>query len=307
MRILFAGSPSVAVRTLDALLGSGHEVVGVLTQPAKPVGRRRVITPTEVAQFAVSKGVPVFTPNTTAELQEVVTDLAPDVAIVVAYGRILTKDSLESVPLGWWNVHFSLLPRWRGAAPVQHALLAGDENTGISLFRIVPELDAGPVFASKPHPIGAHDTTGSLLEKLSHLAPALVEDLLAACQSGPPPVTDQVGAVTLAPKLDSRAGALTLSHSATEVYRHFRAVTPEPGATLVRGDNNTAVKILRCWDHRDASRLDPGELVVAGGELLVGTGTTALVIDEIQPAGKRAMAGLDWYRGLPEGVRLNGA
>lgn len=307
MRILFAGSPSVALPTLRALIKDGHNIVGVLSQPAKPVGRSRVITPTEVVQFAQAQQLPVFTPNTPEELDQVLALSQPDIAIVLAYGRILPPSALAAIPLGWWNIHFSLLPRWRGAAPVQHALLAGDETTGISLFRIVAELDAGPVFDSSEHPVAPHDTSGSLLEKLSQLAPALVEKLLGAAKNGHPPVTDQAGESSVAPKFSSDAGVLALSVSAAEVYRQFRAVTPEPGATLRRSDNQAVVKILRCWEHRDASRLDPGELLVAAGELLLGTASTALVLDEVQPAGKRAMPGVDWFRGLPPGVELHGA
>jgi methionyl-tRNA formyltransferase len=307
MRILFAGSPSVALPTLGAMIKDGHNIVGVLTQPAKPVGRAGVITPTEVARFATEHQLPVFTPATPQELDQVLALSQPDIAIVLAYGRILPPAALAAIPLGWWNIHFSLLPRWRGAAPVQHALLAGDQTTGISLFRIVPELDAGPVFELIEHPIAPHETSGSLLEKLSQLAPALVQRLLGAAKNGHPPVTEQVGESSVAPKFGQDAGVLALSGSAAEVYRHFRAVTPEPGATLRRSDNQAVVKILRCWEHRDASRLDPGELLVASGELLLGTASTAVVLDQVQPAGKRAMPGVDWFRGLPTGVELHGA
>jgi len=307
MRILFAGSPGVALPTLTSLLQGDHTVVGVLSQPAKPVGRAGVITPTEVAKVASDNNLPLYTPRTPDELREALGECEPDIAIVVAYGRILPADALSAVPRGWWNVHFSVLPRWRGAAPVQHAVLAGDDATGLSVFKIVPELDAGPVFSSLSHPIAPHDTTGTLLEKLSQVAPEAVHALLSACETGEPSVSEQRGDVSFAPKFAPDAGFLTLGASASDVYRQFRAVTPEPGATLKRTDTHALVKILRAWDHRDASRLDPGELIVAGGELLIGTGSTALVLDLVQPAGKRAMPGVDWFRGLPAGVELYGA
>jgi len=297
----------VAVPTLRALHEEGHDVCGVLSQPAKPFGRNRIVTPTPVAEYARSVQIPVYTPENSDAIKQAIEALEPDIAIVVAYGTILEQPVLDAVALGWWNVHFSLLPRWRGAAPVQHSLLAGDTQTGITVFRIVEKLDAGPVFASLTQPIAPHDTAGSLVEKLSVVAPAVVIELLSACKKGEPTVIEQVGEVTFAPKLVREQGRLDLEQSVEHVYRRFQAVTPEPGATLVRSDNQSVLKVMQCWPQREGPSLAPGSLAVREGELLVGTATSALVLGLVQPAGKRVMPGVEWFRGVSSGVVLGGA
>lgn len=305
MKVLFAGSPDVALPTLRALHQSDHTVVGVLTQPPAPVGRKQVLVPTAVGSYAVEHGLPVQTPATSAELLDAVTTFSPDVAIVVAYGRILDTQALESISGGWWNVHFSLLPRWRGAAPVQHAILAGDAETGVTLFRIVPELDAGPVAAAIAHQVNPHDTSGTLLQKLSLVAPGLVLAFLNQGDPADATLTDQVGEPIYAPKFPTGFGHLDLRLEVAEVYRHFRAVTPEPGAFLIREDTGAMVKVLSGWVDPDFHPLEPGELLRAPVGILVGTGSVPLVLERVHPAGKKPMAATDWFRGLPEGVRID--
>lgn len=305
MKVLFAGSPEVALPTLRALHESEHTVVGVLTQPPAPVGRKQLLVPTAVGAFANEHSLPVRTPSTTKDVLDALQEFEPDVAIVVAYGRILDAPALQAVPGGWWNIHFSLLPRWRGAAPVQHAILAGDTETGITLFRIVEQLDEGPVGAALEYPINPHDTAGTLLHKLSLLAPGLVLDFLAQGNPAHAPVTDQIGEATYAPKFPAGFGLLDLGGTTAEVYQHFRAVTPEPGAYVIREDTGTVVKVLSGWTDPDYHRLEPGELLKASVGILVGTGSVPFVLERVQPAGKKPMAAADWFRGLPEGARIN--
>ena len=305
MKVLFAGSPDVALPTLRALHESDHSIVGVLTQPPAPVGRKQVLVPTAVGLFAAEHGWPVRTPRTSAELHSAVAEFSPDVAIVVAYGRILDTKALESVPGGWWNVHFSLLPRWRGAAPVQHSILAGDTETGVTLFRIVEELDAGPVTVAVAHPVNAHDTSGTLLQKLSAIAPSLVLGFLDQGDPVSAPLTDQMGEPSFAPKFPTGFGHLDLRMDVGELYRHFRAVTPEPGAYVIREDSGAVVKVLSGWVDPDFHPLEPGELLKAPVGILVGTGSVPFVLERVQPAGKKPMAAEDWFRGLPEGVRID--
>lgn len=305
MKVLFAGSPDVALPALRALHQSDHTVVGVVTQPPAPVGRKQVLVPTAVGSYALEHGLPVRTPATSAELVDAIAEFSPDVAIVVAYGRILDSASLESIQGGWWNVHFSLLPRWRGAAPVQHAILAGDTESGVTLFRIVPELDAGPVAAGVAHPVNPHDTSGTLLQKLSLVAPGMVLDFLNQGHPADARLTEQVGEATYAPKFPPGFGHLDLRLEVPEVYRHFRAVTPEPGAFLIRGDTGTVVKVLSGWVDPDFHPLAPGELLKAPVGILVGTGSVPFVLERVHPAGKKPMAATDWFRGLPEGVRID--
>ena len=305
MKVLFAGSPDVALPTLQALQGSGHTVVGVLTQPPAPVGRKQVMVPTAVGVFATEQGLPVRTPRTSIEVQDAIDEFSPDVAIVVAYGRILYSGALESVPGGWWNVHFSLLPRWRGAAPVQQAILAGDTETGLTLFRIVEELDAGPVTAAVAHPVNAYDTSGTLLQKLSLVAPGLVLDFLDRGDPALATPTEQIGEPSLAPKFPQGFGHLDLRMDVGELYRHFRAVTPEPGAYVTRQDTGAVLKVLSGWVDPDFHPLEPGELLKAPVGILVGTGSVPFVLERVHPAGKKPMAAEDWFRGLPEGVRID--
>ena len=305
MKVLFAGSPDVALPTLQALQGSGHTVVGVLTQPPAPVGRKQVMVPTAVGVFATEQGLPVRTPRTSIEVQDAIDEFSPDVAIVVAYGRILDSGALESVPGGWWNVHFSLLPRWRGAAPVQRAILAGDTETGVTLFRIVEELDAGPVTAAVAHPVNAYDTSGTLLQKLSLVAPGLVLDFLDRGDPALATPTEQIGEPSLAPKFPQGFGHLDLRMDVGELYRHFRAVTPEPGAYVTRQDTGAVLKVLSGWVDPDFHPLEPGELLKAPVGILVGTGSVPFVLERVHPAGKKPMAAEDWFRGLPEGVRID--
>ena len=305
MKVLFAGSPDVAIPTLQALQGSGHKVVGVLTQPPAPVGRKQVMVPTAVGVFAAEHGLPVRTPRTSIEVHDAIDEFSPDVAVVVAYGRILDRGALESVPGGWWNVHFSLLPRWRGAAPVQHAILAGDTETGVTLFRIVEELDAGPVTAAVAHPVNAYDTSGTLLQKLSLVAPGLVLDFLDQGNPALAAPTAQIGEPSFAPKFPPGFGHLDLRMDVAELYRHFRAVTPEPGAYVTRQDTGAVLKVLSGWVDPDFHPLEPGELLKAPVGILVGTGSVPFVLERVHPAGKKPMAAEDWFRGLPEGVRID--
>lgn len=290
--------------TLQALAHSRHRVVAVVTQPPKPVGRRKVLTATPVQAAAEGLGVPVFSPLTETELLDVVHTTAPDIAIVVAYGRILGNEVLESIAGGWWNIHFSQLPQWRGAAPVQRALLAGDANTGITLFRIVEALDAGPVATSQSFPIAPHDTAGTLLSKLGDQAPSLVLEFLESCAAGTHETSPQQGTPTLAPKLSAQDAQLDPTLPSEEIYRRFRASTPEPGATLFRTDDRQAIKIRQLWIETEVQGLAPGELKQVGDSLVMGTADAGMVLERVQPSGKREMTGLEWFRGLPPGVTL---
>jgi len=264
-----------------------------------------VPTPTAVEVLATNLGIPVFTPTSAAGLSDVVIQVKPDVAIVVAYGRLLTQDVIESVPQGWWNVHFSLLPRWRGAAPVHHALAAGDRTTGLSLFRIVPELDAGPVAIRHETPIDPHETAGMLLARLAGIAPGLVTSLLADMELGLLTELAQSGTPSFAPKIPTGAGALDLSRSLEDVYRAFRSFTPEPGAFVVRRDTQQVVKIMGAWPHPSADNLEAGLVKNDSTGVLLGTHTQPLILRRVKPAGKAEMEAEDWFRGLPEGTRMH--
>ena len=304
MRVLFAGSPDAALPCLRALVEAGVQVVGVLTQPARPVGRKRVLTPTPVEFFANEQGLAVFTPSSPEETSAALKACSPDVAIVVAYGRLLDQTALEALPQGWWNVHFSLLPRWRGAAPVAHAIVQGDRETGISLFRLEKGLDTGPIASMSRVPIAAQDTTGTLLTKLAARAPAMVLELLADLASQSVSLSEQTGDVTLAPKPLSEDGNIVWSQPWERVYQQFRAMTPEPGAYAQRSDTSDRVNILEMTPATGEAAMAPGSLRVGDEGILVGTASDPVTLRMVKPAGKNQMKAVDWFRGLPNGVTL---
>lgn len=302
MRVLFAGSPQVAVPTLQALLKSPHTVVGVLTQPPRPQGRKKVLTATPVALAAEAAGVPVATPQDSEGILEAVQSWQPDVAFVVAYGRLLARAELESVPGGWWNLHFSLLPRWRGAAPVPYAIAAGDAATGMSIFQIGTGLDTGPVASTVRYPIAPHDTTNTVLTKLSELAPTQVLDFLDDLERGAVQVSAQSGEVSFAPIPSGSVGEMSWKSPVAELYNRFRAWHEEPGCYSFRSDTDQRVNILEAWPDYERAGLEPGQILRADEGVAVGTGTTPLMLGRVQPAGKGAMSATDWLRGLPSGV-----
>jgi methionyl-tRNA formyltransferase len=304
MRIVFAGSPTVALPTLRALAQSHHQVVGVLSQPPRPVGRKQVLTDTPVATLGRELGLDVATPNSARDVIEALDRWEPEIAIVVAYGRILAEAERNKVPGGWWNVHFSLLPRWRGAAPVPYAIATGDTTTGITVFRIEEGVDTGAIATSVAHPIAAHDTTQTLLGKLADIAPGAVLDVLALAQSNGLNQKDQTGEVTFAPKPGAEVGELRWGRPVDEIYNTLRAWGGEPGCFALREDTSQRVKVVDGWPDPHGPRLSPGSLLSHPEGVLVGTSTDPLLLKRVQPAGKSDMDARDWLRGLPSGVRF---
>ena len=296
LRLVFAGSPSAAVPSLEALLASDHDVVAVLTREDSPQGRKGVLTPTPVATAAGD--VELIKANRLAgEATERIQQLAPDLGVIVAYGGLVREPLLSTPRLGWINLHFSLLPRWRGAAPVQRAIIAGDDLTGASVFQLVAELDAGDVYGQLTEPIGRHQTAGSLLESLSVSGAELLVRVVNSLADGTATALPQVGDVTLAPKLALADGQLDWWQDAITVVNHVRGVTPEPGAfTTVNG---ARLKVLDATIARDVPRLAPGHLALAGKSLLIGTSSDPIELVTVQPAGKKPMAAADWWRGRP--------
>lgn len=306
MKVMFAGSPEVAVPSLAALVGAGIDVVGVVSQPAKPWGRKRELRDTAVSTWALDHSVPRETPLDADALLQVVTQWKPDIAVVVAYGRLLSPDVLASVAGGWWNAHFSLLPLWRGAAPVPHAILAGDTTTGVTLFRLDQGLDTGDIAATIPYDIAPHDTTGSVLATLGERAAAGIVDLVKSFAEGSLITHAQQGHTTYAPKPAKDFGALDLTANPQSIDRRFRAATPEPGAYVHRSDTGDRINILQMRPSaHERSPLPAGELRL-DDVLVVGTGGDPLELERVQPAGKKPMSAPDWFRGLPEGVVLHG-
>ncbi len=297
MRVLFAGTPAVAVPSLDALVAAGCEVVAVLTRPDAPIGRKRVLTPSPVAARAAELGIDII--HATRVDEAVTAKIAaakPDVAAIVAYGGLIPRAALDVPPHGWINLHFSLLPAWRGAAPVQRAVMAGDDVTGAVTFLLEEGLDTGPVFGTLTVGVGPEDTAGVLLERLSHSGAVLLAQTLSAVDAGSAAPQPQVGDVSLAPKLTIVDGRLHWNQPALAIGRRARGVTPEPGAwTTLYGQR---VKLEPVRLRPDISDLQPGAVFLDGKSVLVGTGSHAVELTRIQPSGKKMMAAADWARGM---------
>lgn len=298
LRLVFAGSPDAAVPSLRALAESAHDVVTVITREDSPQGRRAVLTPTPVAVEADRLGVPVIRANRLAgKATETVQALAPDLGVIVAYGGLVREPLLSTPRLGWINLHFSLLPRWRGAAPVQRAIMAGDDITGASVFQLVPELDAGDVFGRVTEPIGRHQTAGNLLDSLAESGASLLVRVVDALADGTARAVPQDGDVTLAPKLSLADGEVDWTLPAEAVSAQIRGVTPEPGAFTTIDD--ARLKILDATIARDVPRMPAGQFALVGRRVVVGTATDPIELVAVHPSGRRAMDAASWWRGRP--------
>jgi methionyl-tRNA formyltransferase len=299
MRLLFAGTPEVAVPSLRALLASRHEVVAVLTRPDAPAGRGRRLQPSPVAEVALDAGIEVLRPARPRdpEFQSRLEQIAPDAAPIVAYGGLIPPAALAVPGHGWINLHFSLLPAWRGAAPVQHAVMAGDQVTGASTFQLEEGLDTGPVFGMVTETIQPDDTAGELLTRLSESGAGLLVATLDGIESGAlVPVPQSSDDVSLAPKITVEDARVRWSDPAMRVDRLVRGCTPAPGAwTEFRGER---VKIGPVTPTPDVADLAPGELRVAKDAVWVGTATHAIRLGEVKAQGKRMMPAGDWSRGV---------
>ena len=303
MRIVFGGTPDVAIPSLDALADSRHELLAVVTRPDAPSGRGKKLTASPVAQRAADLGLEVLKPQRPRDEEFVsrLTEIAPECCPVVAYGALLPQRVLDIPRHGWVNLHFSLLPAWRGAAPVQHAILAGDQVTGATTFRIVLELDAGPIFATVTEPIRPDDTAGDLLHRLSLSGARLLVDTLDGIEDGtltPTPQPESDSQVSYASKINAEDAQIDWTQPADVVERLIRACTPAPGAwTTFRGER-FKINSAQLSD----SELPPGALEITKRAVRVGTGSRALGLGEVQAQGKKPMAAADWARGIAFGT-----
>ncbi|GHG68420.1 methionyl-tRNA formyltransferase [Streptomyces griseocarneus] len=300
MRLVFAGTPEVAVPALDALIASDrHEVVAVVTRPDAPAGRGRRLVASPVAERAEEAGIEVLKParprdeDFLARLREI----APDCCPVVAYGALLPKAALEIPAHGWVNLHFSLLPAWRGAAPVQHAILAGDEVTGASTFQIEEGLDSGPVYGVLTEQVRPTDTSGDLLTRLAFAGSGLLAATMDGIEDGTLKAVPQPAeGVSLAPKISVEDARVDWAAPALRVDRVVRGCAPAPGAwTTFRGERLKLMSLALTPDRGD---LAPGEIAVAKNSVHVGTGSHAVQLHWVQPQGKKPMQAADWARGV---------
>lgn len=306
MRLLFAGTPQPAVPALDALIASGHEVCAVLTRPDAPVGRGRRMERSPVAQRADEAGIPVWTPTSLRDdgFLADLTQLSPDACPIVAYGALVPPAALRIPRSGWINLHFSLLPAWRGAAPVQHAIWHGDDITGASTFILEEGLDTGPVLGTVTEPIGPRDTSGDLLQRLALSGAALLVHTLDAMESGSiSAVAQPRDGVSLAPKIEVNDAHVDFTQPAIRVDRQVRACTPAPGAWVIfRGERLRLGPVALEADSDGIGELSAGVVHATKRDVWVGTASRPVRLGDVTPAGKRSMKAVDWARG----VRLDG-
>lgn len=316
MRVVFAGTPEVALPALEAVAASRHELVGVVTRPDAPAGRGRRLVASPVGLRAAELGVPVLKPAhpRDPDFQAELRTLEPDCCPVVAYGAQLPASALEIPPHGWVNLHFSVLPSWRGAAPVQHAIWAGDEVSGATTFRIVEALDAGPTYGLMTQTVRPGDTAGDLLGRLAEGGAGLLVQTLDGIEDGTLEAREQPSdGVSLAPKITTADAEVAWSEPAVAVDRRVRACTPFPGAWTTVGGERLKLGPVRPVEHEvgrpvGQPGLAPGEVGVSKRDVIVGTGTAPVRLGRVKPFGKQEMDAADWARGvrLEPRTRLGG-
>jgi methionyl-tRNA formyltransferase len=301
LRCVFAGTPDVAAVALRALIDTEHEVVGVITRPDSPAGRGRILQRSPVGVVADEFGIPVLTPSSLkdADFRAALIQLEPECIPVVAYGNLIPADLLGVAPYGWINLHFSILPALRGAAPVQWAVMHGDEITGATTFLIGPGLDDGPIFGMFTERILPTDTSGDLLKRLASYGSSLLIGTLDGIESGElVPVEQPNDGITSAPKLSMEDSRVRWDDPWIGVDRRIRATTPSPGAWTMLGEDRFKLSPLQHKDPIELPQLRPGQLFATKSAVWVGTATHPACLDAIQPPGKKLMNAADWARGL---------
>ena len=293
MKVLIASSSLAAEPSLRALLSSSHDVIGGVTTPDTQRGRGREISANEFAQLMSREKLPVYKPQSTPELIELLERVTPDVVITISYGKLIKSEALKLPTFGWINVHFSLLPRWRGASPVQRAIAAGDVKTGITIFQLEEGLDTGPIYVQREHVMTGDESTAELLELLSHEASAPLLQTLKMIESGVQPQPQSANGITLAPKLSKEEGRIDWNTTAEEIERKVRSFSPWPSAWSMFSGQRIAITSAKI----SSFTLRPGEMQIAEN-LHVGCGKGSLEIVELKPEGKRNMLSSEWLRGL---------
>ena len=292
MRIAVAATPPVALPTLDLLKSSKYQLVRVITRPDRPTGRGRISQPTVVAQWADESNIDCHKPEDDVQLAHSLHDV--DLLITIGFGVILSKELLKIPPRGSINLHFSLLPRWRGAAPVQRAIEAGDHLSGVTVFQLDEGMDTGPIFVTKRFAIDSDITSDELLHELSQLGPEAIVETLALIENGKKPTAQDSAGATLARKLTKLEGKIDWTNSAESIHSKVRAFTSNPGAwTVFRNEN-----LILQQPEISALRLKPGQIEVRDKKLYVGTATSALIFLKVKPSGKPLMDASAWINGV---------
>lgn len=297
MRVLIASSSSLAIPLFNQLERSEtHEILGLLTNPDKPTGRGQKIEANELAAWAAEQGLKTYKPSNSSEIKLIISNVKPDLVLTIAYGQLIRKEAL-SIPLyGWINIHFSELPKWRGAAPVQHAIMQGQNQTGVSIFKLDEGMDSGPIYIKKQIQINPHETTGNLLKRMSILGAEMCLEVLEMIKDGKQPTPQQSSLATLAPKLGKNHGKIKWDTSSVQIYNQYRALCENPGVWCHFGNERLRIIQMRISDVEH--QLRPGEVLIQDENLFVGTKDRAIELLKITPAGRNTMTAAEFVRGL---------
>jgi methionyl-tRNA formyltransferase len=299
-------SSSFVSKPLISLLSSSneHELLGLITNPDKATGRGMNIVPNELASWGMSNGINVLKPIGRDNLKDLIKTLNPEIVITIAYGQIIPEDLLNLPKYGWINVHFSSLPRWRGAAPVQWAILSSDTESGVTVFKLDKGMDTGPVYLTKTVSIEPDETTELLLTRLSNIGADLAIQSLAVIQGGTEPVAQLNSGVTLAPKINKNDGKINWHVNANEIFNRYRALAGNPGIWTLLGEVRLKIDSLEISNRTE--KLSPSEVLISDERLLVGANNGVIEIKTITPAGRSQMSAAEFIRGLPNrsGLKL---
>ena len=303
---MLIASSSFVSKPLISLLSSSneHELLGLITNPDKATGRGMNIVPNELAGWGMSNGINVLKPIGRDNLKDLIKTLNPEIVITIAYGQIIPEDLLDLPKYGWINVHFSSLPRWRGAAPVQWAILSSDTESGVTVFKLDKGMDTGPVYLTKTVSIVPNETTELLLTRLSNIGADLAIQSLAVIQSGTEPVAQLNSGVTLAPKITKNDGKINWHENTSEIFNRYRALAGNPGIWTLLGEVRLKIDSLDISNRTE--KLSPSEVLISDEHLLVGANNGVIEIKTITPAGRSQMSAAEFIRGLPNrsGLKL---
>ena len=297
MKVVIASSSYVS-KPLISLLSSSreHELIGLITNPDKATGRGMNIVPNELASWGMSNGINVLKPEGRDSLKDLIKTLNPEIVITIAYGQIIPEDFLNLPKYGWINVHFSSLPRWRGAAPVQWAILSADKETGVTIFQLDKGMDTGPVYLSESVSIERHETTEMLLTRLSNIGADLAIQSLSKIQTGIEPVAQSNSGVTLAPKITKNDGKINWHENTDEIFNRYRALAGNPGIWTLLGELRLKIDSLEISNR--VEKISPAEVLISDEHLLVGANNGVIEIKTLTPAGRSQMSAAEFIRGL---------
>ena len=298
MKVVIASSSYVS-KPLISLLSSSreHELIGLITNPDKATGRGMNIVPNELASWGMSNGINVLKPEGRDNLKDLIKTLNPDIVITIAYGQLIPEELLNLPKYGWINVHFSSLPRWRGAAPVQWAILSADKETGVTIFQLDKGMDTGPVYLSESVSIERDETTEMLLTRLSNIGADLAIQSLSKIQTGIKPVAQFNSGVTLAPKITKNDGKINWHENTDEIFNRYRALAGNPGIWTLLGELRLKIDSLEISSR--VEKISPAEVLISDEHLLVGANNGVIEIKTLTPAGRSQMSAAEFIRGLP--------